>query len=234
MVRSRLRRFEEKKEMRLIAFSVIGILSIFIFGVRILIAFSLFVDRLRGTPVQTQQQQTVVIFPPQLDALPEATNSSTIVVSGKTKDATKVIIYVNDSQAKKAGVETDGTFRFPNIPLTEGTNTVSAKALDKDDNTSDLSQVLTIVVKKGNPKLDITSPNDNETISGEKQEVKVSGTTDDPENTVKVNGRLVVLSQSGTFNYTLPLSEGEQTITIIALDAAGNQTKVERKVTYKK
>jgi len=44
--------------------------------------------------------------------------------------------------------------------------------------------------------------------------------------------RFVSVKDDGSFTYNLRLNDGENTLTIIARDAAGNETKLERKVTY--
>jgi hypothetical protein len=43
---------------------------------------------------------------------------------------------------------------------------------------------------------------------------------------------LVVLHSDNSFSYSYPLNDGDNILTIVATDAAGNQTKVTRKVTY--
>ncbi len=203
-----------------------------LFGVKILVAFSLLVDNLRGTTPKDPQQTQVIILPPVLDPLPEATNSAAIPVSGKAKGEVTVLLYVNEKQSEETKPETDGAFKFPAVALKEGTNVISAKATD-GKNTSELSEVYTTILKKGEPKLEISAPSDNAELSGEKQQTTVTGTTDS-ENTVRINDRIVVVRSDGSFSYDLPLSEGEQTIIIIAKDPAGNETKIERKVKFKK
>ena len=237
MVRSRLRNYQDRKERRQIFLTLGGIVGVFlflaIFGVRILVAFSLFVDQLRGSTPKDQQQSQTIILPPQLDPLPTAVNSTEIQITGKAKGDVTILLYVNEEQSDKVKVKEDASFTFSNVKLKEGTNTISAKAMDEKNNTSDLSEVLTVQVKKSKPTLDITTPSENEEITGEKQITTVTGKTE-PDNSVTINDRFVVVKSDGSFSYDLSLKEGEQTITIIAKDQAGNETKVERKVTYKK
>ncbi|HCM82355.1 TPA: hypothetical protein DIS60_03240 [Patescibacteria group bacterium] len=237
MVRSRLRNYQDRKERRQIFLTLGGIIGIFLFlalfGVKMLVGFSLFVDKLRGSTPTNQQQTQEILLPPQLDTLPAAVNTEEIRISGRTKGDVTILLYVNEQQTDKTKPEKDGTFVFPNVKIKEGFNTISAKAIDEKNNTSDLSDVLTIQVKKSKPTLDITSPSENAEISGEKQMATITGKTES-DNTVSVNERFVVVKSDGSFSYDLPLKDGEQIITIIAKDLAGNETKAERKVTYKK
>jgi len=197
------------------------------------VAFSLFVDQLRGSTPKDQQQSQTIILSPLLDPLPTAINSTEIQITGKAKGDVTILLFVNEEQWEKVKVKEDGSFTFSNVKLKEGTNTISAKATDEKNNTSDLSEILTVQVKKSKPTLDITSPSDSAQISGETGVMTVTGKTDQ-DNSVTVNERFVVVKSDGSFSYDLSLSEGEQTITIIAKDIAGNETKIERKVTYKK
>jgi bacillopeptidase F len=237
MVRSRLRNYQDKKERRqimLILMSMVGIfIFLAIFGVKLLVAFSLGIDKLRGSSPKDQQVSQTIILPPILDPLPEATNSAEIKVSGRAKGDVSILLYVNEKQTDKVKIQSDGTFQFPNVAVKEGTNVISAKAEDDKNNSSDLSEVLSITVIKNKPTLDIASPSDNAVITGEKQMTTVSGKTGS-DDTITINDRFVVVNSDGSFSYEFPLKEGEQTITITSKDQAGNETKVERKVTFKK
>ena len=236
MVRSRLRNYQDKKERRQIMLTLGGIVGILIFlalfGVKLLVGFSLLVDKLRGTTPNTLPTQ-VLLLPPQLDPLPYATFSAEIRVSGKAKGDVTILLYVNEEQTDKMKPKDDGTFSFEAVTMKEGANVISAKATDDKDNASELSEVLTIQVKKNKPALDISSPSENQEITGEKQIATITGKTE-IDNSVTVNDRFVVVKSDGSFTYDLSLKEGEQTIAIVAKDQAGNETKMERKVTYKK
>ena len=52
--------------------------------------------------------------------------------------------------------------------------------------------------------------------------------------TVTINDRMVVIKTDNSFSYTYPLNDGDNILKIVATDAAGNQTTVQRKVTYHK
>ncbi len=233
---SRLRRFEEKRQEKKIAFSIIGIIAIFIFlgvfGIKILVGFSLLVDKLRGTPQQQVTQQ--LILPPEFDPLPIATNSATIAVSGKGQPGMTVIVYINDTDTEKTTVDKDGSFKINSVKLIEGSNTISAKQTDDKKNVSALSEVFTVVSKKSKPTLEISYPPDNQQIRQEQNTITVTGKTNDEANTVTVNDRLAIVRNDGSFSHDLNVLDGDSTIKVIASDTAGNQITVERKINYGK
>lgn len=212
----------------------IGILIFLaLFGVKILIWFSLGIDRLRGGTPASQQAAQTILFPPLLDPVPTATNSSFLKISGSGQPETTVSLYVNEAEGRKMSIAKDGTFSFASVRLAEGANTISAKILDDKNNMSDLSNVVSIIMKKTPPSLDVTSPSDNQTISDDNNIVNVSGKSDS-DTTVTVNDRLVVVQSDGSFTYQYPLNQGENKLKIVATDVAGNQTIIDRTVKYEK
>jgi len=203
-----------------------------IFGIKILVGFSLLVDKLRGTPQQQISQQ--FLLPPDFDPLPIATNSATIAVSGKGQPGMTVIVYINETDTEKTTVDKDGSFTIPVVKLIEGSNTISAKQTDDKKNVSALSEVFTVVSKKSKPTLDISYPSDNQQIRQDQNTIIVTGKTNDETNTITVNDRLVIIRSDGSFSYELNIPDGDSTVKVIATDTAGNQITVERKINYGK
>lgn len=234
MISSRLRRVEEKYAMRRMALAIIGSIALLVFvglfGVKILIGFSLLVDRIRGTSPQTQPTQ-VTLQAPVLDTLPEATNSATLTISGKSSAKASIIIYVNDKEYKRTSAGADGSFTLDSIPVDEGTFSASAKVFDDKNNTSEPSNVISTIIDRKPPKLDISAPEDHATVNDGTHKVLVQGITDE-DMKVTINGRIVVVKSDGSFTYSMPLNDGDNKLTILSRDLAGNETKVERTVTY--
>lgn len=115
-------------------------------------------------------------------------------------------------------------------PLSDGPHTFTLNASDFDGNTA-TEVVTSFTVDTVPPVLTVTSPSDNFTTN--QNTVMVTGTTADPTtNTVSltVNGTPVTIEENGSFSYEFTLSEGENTITIIATDAAGKSSTVVRHV----
>jgi hypothetical protein len=233
---SRLRRIEErtaKRTMILTIAGTVGILGILmIFGVNILVNFSVFLDKMRGSgPVPTPTP--AYVLPPVLDALPEATNTATLSVSGKGNPFYSVTLIVNDIPLRTIKAASDGAFLFTDVKFADGTNTVRAKQANDHGSTSSPSEDTTVEIKKSKPKLELTSPSDGMSVSGDTNTVSVAGKTDDG-NRVTVNDRFVIVRTDGTFQYDFPLPEGDTTLKITVTDPAGNQTTEERKVKYSK
>jgi hypothetical protein len=237
MAFSRLNRLQDRKEKRRLVLSIAGIIAIFVlillFGVKALIGFSLLVEKLRGgSPTSTQQSQTLIL-PPTIDSPNTATNSATISITGKGQAGLTLILYVNNKEHSQLPVKSDNTFVVPNVTLINGTNTVSAKLTDAKGNLSDLSNIVSVTYGNTPPKLIISDPADNTTVSADPNTVTINGMTDDNV-TVTVNDRMVVIKTDNSFSYSYPLNEGDNILNIVATDAAGNQTAIQRKVTYHK
>jgi hypothetical protein len=236
MTLSRYSRIEEKKERKRLLWAVFGIIAVIvfiaIFGMKLLVGFSLFIDMLHGTP-PVATQSDVLILPPALDPLPIATFSSTLKVTGTGQQGLTLVLYINDQESKKVSLTKSASFSALLSDLKDGLNTISAKLVDDKGNMSDLSNILTTTIKKSLPILEITTPDNNATVTGDSNLVTVSGKSED-NTTITVNGRVVVVNNNFSFSYQYPLSEGDNTLTIKAIDQAGNATTVERKIKYQK
>ena len=234
---TRFGRIEEKKQRKKLLLAIVGsialVVFLLVFGFKLLIGFSLLVEKLHGSPQPTQNASQTIIQPPTLNPLPIATKSSSLVVSGSGQPDLTAIVYVNDAETKNIPLTKSGIFTTQLTNLKDGTNTISAKLMDTKGNLSDLSNVLTVEIKQKQPTLEISSPNDNTSILGDNNAVMINGRTDD-NTTVTVNGRFVVIKSDNSFGYQYPLNDGQNKLTIVATDEAGNTTTVERTVTYQK
>lgn len=234
MVYSRLIRHEERKQQKRLVWALGGmvglVIFLFVFGLKILVGFSLLVDRIRGTTPQQLTQE--LILPPILDPLPEATNSANITITGKSDAGVTIVLYLDEEETTTLKTKDDGTFSFTK-KLTEGEHTVSAKAKNDKDALSGLSNVVRVSIRRTKPELTITSPNDDARIVGDSNTVTVKGKTS-PDNAVTINDRLAVVTNDGSFSYTQTLTEGENTLRITATDPAGNEASEDRRVTYSK
>lgn len=171
-----------------------------------------------------------VLFPPNLDPLPEATNSSPIIISGYGEKNSAIEIFVNDKKWGSVTSDSQGKFVVKNVSLKEGDNKITAKNNLKNKESSP-SGALLISFKKNPPKLDISKPGDGDKFTSENQNIYITGTTDSG-NTVTVNDRNAIVNPDGSFSYPVTLSGGDNTFKIVATDDAGNQISVQRKVTY--
>lgn len=227
-------RIEEKKVYRRLLISlilfVLFILAVVFAGIPLLTRTIIFLSSFHKENSTTNTITTSKIEIPILNPLSEATNSSPILVSGIGEKETTIKILVNDDEAAKTLADKDGKFEAKNIKLREGQNNIVAVTLKYDQESSPSAPQI-ITYQKKPPKLDISSPNEGQKFLAESKDIAISGQTD-PGNKVTINDRLVIVAQDGKFNYKVTLSDGDNNYKIIATDIAGNQTTVERKVSY--
>ena len=124
----------------------------------------------------------------------------------------------------------------PTAALSDGSHTIKIDASDNDGNAATQKSV-TFKVDTVAPTLNLTSPADN--LVTNQSSCVVSGTTNDATSspvtvTVKLNNGAaeeVTVGENGAFSKTLTLSQGENTVTVVATDSAGKSTTVIRHVT---
>ncbi|MGC8789746.1 MAG: stalk domain-containing protein [Caldisericum sp.] len=101
---------------------------------------------------------------------------------------------------------------------------------------SEPSKEVSVICKDTSPpEIFIYSPSNN--FKTNENTITVSGTILDKESgidKVTVNGNAVSLAFDGSFGTTIMLSEGTNSITVVAIDKAGNQATKTLSITYKK
>lgn len=175
------------------------------------------------------QTKESILFAPILNPLPEATNSAKIKISGFALENSSVVLVVNGATVKKTKTDNWGKFE-ETINIEAGENTIKAKTV-KDEKESGYSDEITIKYLNKPPKLDITTPENNQEFSGVEKEITISGKTDSG-NQLFINSRLIIIASTGEFDYGIKLKQGENKFEIKAIDKAGNETYKEIKVTY--
>lgn len=229
----RLARKEEgdiiKRIVLLSALSVIIIILIFTIGIPLLGGFADLMGRILGNKNIANVSQSTVPSPPILESLPGATNSASLAVSGFASEGNKVEIFLNSNKVGEADVA-GGKFKYESVNLTSGDNEISVKSLSGSGKESDFSQVSKVILDKNAPKLTVDSPSDGQSFSGVSK-IIVQGVSDlDAE--VLVNGFLAKVGSDGKYEVAIPLSEGDNTIEVKAIDNAGNTTVVKIKVNF--
>ena len=119
----------------------------------------------------------------------------------------------------------------PESALGDGSHTIYINANDHDENAAAQKSVQ-FTVDTVAPTLNISSPADN--LKTNEDTVTVSGTTNDATSspvTLTINGDPVTVQSNGSFSKVVNLTEGDNTITIIATDSAGKSTTIVRHVT---
>ncbi len=86
-----------------------------------------------------------------------------------------------------------------------------------------------IRILTGPPPLTLESPKDKTVIH--EDTVRVFGSTD-PEATVSIDGQLVALEKGGQFEFRIPVLEGENKVTVIAISKYKKTKSITRTVIY--
>lgn len=234
MIRSRLnRRIERQNKINFLlstAGVIIILLSVFKFGIPMLINLSLFLEANKNTQSTKTARQPIFISSPILDPAPYATNSAVMSVSGIAGSSENIELYVNDELTNQTKSQKNGRFIFNNITLQQGQNTIKAKA-EKNNIQSDFSQTQTINFTNRAPSLSIDSPADGQSFSKDESPIAVKGKTD-PGVKITVNGFWAIVQDNGEFSYELPLTNGDNQIKVRATDSAGNATEKDLKVSF--
>lgn len=121
----------------------------------------------------------------------------------------------------------------PPSALSEGAHTISVYALDYDGNQSETVST-SFTIDTVPPTLNITSPADG--LKTNVASITVAGTTNDTTSspvTIKITVGSTTYTpsvSSGAFSQAVTLSEGTNTITVVATDSAGQTSTVTRTV----
>lgn len=227
----------ERKQFAYKSFFLIGLTLAFIifilnFGFKLIINGSLFINQLasgsKNSPdgIKTERALTSLLVDPP----PSATSSSSLLISGSTVNFDAVEIYLNSEKITDGFVIAD-SFTEEITGLEKGENRIYVIAKSKKSKGTKKSSEFTVILKTEKPRLEVAQPNDNTKTN--KQDIKIEGKTD-KETYIKINGQPVVVDSQGGFQTLYKLSDGENTVEIIAEDIVGNQEKKTLKVTYSK
>jgi len=181
--------------------------------------------------VTPQPAQNSALAPPVLNIPYEATNSAQIDIQGFGTPNSSVKLYIDDESKQTADVSTNGSFIFKNVDLNLGTNNIYGTTVDEEEKESLPSKTIKLIFNSEEPSLDISSPNDNIVITGGDKKITVSGKTDSGIR-VFVNNSQVIVDKDGNFRSDITINEGDNTISIKAVDSASNSTELERSVKY--
>jgi len=232
MLRSRLAKKQEQDGKKNLILSILGIgliaIIAFKFGIPLLINFSLFLSGLNSKYESTALRNQFFIAPPVLDSSPEATSSADIVITGYALKGQTINLYINDNFIDATQTGENGRFEFRNT-IKPGENTIKT-IVSENGKESDFSNILTVVFRNAPPSLKIDSPFDHQ-IFRDQNSVGVNGSSD-PDVKVTVNGHWAITNDNGDYSYNLILQSGENKITVVAEDVAGNKTEKEVSVTY--
>ncbi len=157
-------------------------------------------------------------------------NTDNVIVTGKATDSGSgidiVSVYLGENEVALGTVtlEEDGSFTYKVSGLAEGQNKIIVVAKDKEGN--ETRKTLTVTRDSVAPeiiKLDTS-------VTAKEHKVTISGTAEDVlsgMDYVIVNGDPELKIPGGAFKYDVKLQSGKNTITITAVDKAGNKATKE-------
>ncbi|MDP4010736.1 MAG: hypothetical protein Q8P72_00735 [Candidatus Roizmanbacteria bacterium] len=160
-----------------------------------------------------------------------ATNSATIVVSGRVSSFDTVAYFLNNVKTDVTKLDGETNFNEKIDNLKVGENSLYAVGQTKNGKNSKKSEVFTVIYKRDAPVLEIETPHDGDTVK--KQDLQIVGKTDN-NTTVHLNNSPVVVDLQGEFVTSIRLKEGSNTLEFSAVDIAGNSTNSTITVTYER
>lgn len=147
------------------------------------------------------------------------TNEPTAVVEGTASPTTTLELQNNGEEAATVEVGADGTFSIP-LELEEGDNELVAASI-LDGRETGASEAVTVTLDTEAPALTISNPADGDKTN--RETVTVQGTVEDANlESVTVNGQQAAVTD-GSYSKRILLDKGANEITVVALDAAGNE-----------
>lgn len=235
MARSRLSTRLEKKTKRTLFFSILGsLLVLFLFvtyGLPTLVNVVSFISNMKASKESdNKKNRNVFLSAPILDSLPTGTNSAQLTISGSATEKQVISLYINERLIDKTTASKDNSFRFENVTLLNGENSIRTKAT-QDNEDSDFSEEHVVIYKNTPPSLSLDSPKEGQTFNKDDSQATIQGKTD-PKVSVSINDLRAIVDIEGNFSYRFPLKNGENKITVKAIDEAGNKMEIERKITY--
>lgn len=229
-----LRRLEKKSQRNIILTLIIAFALLYFalsWGLPALVGGLSLFNKYKPTVKIDTSNQDSAIAPPVLNIPFEATSSASIKISGYSMPNSKVEIYFDDALKTTTQTHDNGGFSTDPIPLSLGTNNIYGQTLNDQSKKSLPSKTIKIIYSNEKPKLELTEPSNGLQIKGGDKKVKVSGKTD-PSNSVSINGVTIIVNSDGNFSKEIVINEGENTITVSAINSVGNSAQLEVKVNY--
>lgn len=220
---------QEKRNIRkasLYILLTIAAIALFIFlGIPLIAKTASFVSELKKGTKPIEKQDTIPPAVPNIQIPPEYTNQPKIEIKGTTEPGITIIVQANSQTEEIVSVK-DGLFTYT-FSLKNGENKISFIAKDNSGNESQSTPTYTINYDNEPPEITISSPQDGTSFYGSKQrQIVIQGKVKDAD-TLKINDRIVIIENNGSFTYAVTLQEGNNDFEIIAEDKAGNK-KIER------
>lgn len=221
-------RQEEIAAYRRIALATIIVLAIivggFFLGVPILANLG---NTGSNQNLQLGSTDSISPAPPTINSIPDHTNQGTISITGTAESGATIEVKVNDQEGFSTIVDGQGLFEGE-LTLTSGSNTIIAVATDAAGNQSQPSREIVTSYDATPPSLVLLA---NIPESTDTSPYTISAKTE-PNAVATINERRAIVNADGIFSTSLTLKAGDNPISIIVTDQAGNQNSIKRSITY--
>ncbi|NCS32157.1 hypothetical protein GW793_01565 [bacterium] len=209
---------------------VIGLSGIlYLWGIDIVVKLSDFWRDIlpsQNIAVIDNTDSTLELSAPRLDPLPLYVNEPTIDIKGWAQPGLDVEIFINDISKASVLVDKNGRFEYTANDLSGGENIVYAVAVKGDTRSPD-SNTASVTNDTTKPIIQIDSY--DATTEPPYTALIVGSVTE--KSTITINDQRVILQADNTFNHSQTLVPGENTITVKAIDLAGNEAKQDLTIT---
>ncbi len=225
-----------KKIVIISVFCFAGVILVIYFAIPAMVKIADVWDTTRNSNVPNNSANglDLPLQKPTFNSLPfDATSSASLTLTGRAEPGLTVHLIVNTAEKANVIADNQGSFTFANVGLVAGTNSFSGYTQNNTGKKSALTTSYTVTVDTSIPKIEALAPNSGDIFSGASQAViEVKGKTDEATE-VYINGSRGILNADGTFAQKVQLQPGENTLTMYAMDGAGNKSvDVSRKVNY--
>jgi len=207
--------------------TVLLFLLVIIFGLPLLIKFSIFLGDARKIKDVVSEK----ILPPQPPRviLPyEATNTAKIDISGVAEPNVKVALLKNDVNLKEVTVSNEGDFIIKDVELEKGENVFNLVAESEKGGTSELSKSVKVIYDDQPPTITMSNPKED-SLTVDSIDFDVAGKTEKGVS-VTVNGHVAMVDDVGNFKLKIQLNAGDNDVEIIAVNLAANETRKKIKI----
>lgn len=218
-----------RKAVLLISLSIALFLVLIFFGIPTLARFAAFVGELGSSSEPILLEDKTPPAPPFIETLPTHSNKQKLTLNGNSEAGSTLKIFKHGENVKETLVDDSTSFSLE-ISLEIGENNIRATATDKAGNESDSSRTQTVIYDKEPPVLEIGKPQNGESFFGART-ITVEGKTE-ADARLTVNERVAIVDPEGNFSLVFTLSEGENLITVKAVDQAENEIEKTITVNY--
>lgn len=232
VIPSRLAKREQTKMVRqTIAIGAVSIVVLLVFlFVIVPTVIRLAIDS--GFDSSSFEKDTVPPQIPAISAPPAAVAAKELVLSGYGEPKSDIRVVLNNEEGPQVFAGEDGAFEIT-VQLIDNLNTISLYSLDEAGNESSVSRTYEVLSLTTPPKLVVSEPAPDQVFERvANQNISIKGETT-PKAKVYVNDRLLSVDSEGIFQGSFRLAEGDNELTIKAVDLAGNEITQSLKVTFR-